>query len=374
MSADPNPEVAQARVRLLTDSQLLDPDADLSRLVGLCDVARELADVEAASVEVQLADGEWRTAARSGGGAGGPAALGHRDAAPLVTAEGLQLGCLRLWDGDEARLEEQTGSATEGRQRGLTALADAVVAIVESEAGATRVFEADEEAARAEAELSRVAGQISHDLNNPLAALAMSLEIALDQADDLPPLVTSLLERATSSAARMKRMTADLLSFGQVPSHGASDLQEELDVVLDGVRDLWAGEVRVAGPLPRLAIAPADLRVVLLALIENAVKFAGPDEPADVEVAAAPADAGRWRVTVADRGRGVPEEDRARVLAPMVRLDKRVPGLGLGLATVHRVVTANGGEVGLEAREGGGTTVWFTLPAAAGSGPALHDA
>ena len=73
-------------------------------------------------------------------------------------------------------------------------------------------------------------------------------------------------------------------------------------------------------------------------------------------------------------GRGVPEEDRARVLAPMVRLDKRVPGLGLGLATVHRVVTANGGDVGLEAREGGGTSVWFTLPGAAGAGASGADA
>lgn len=345
----------QVRVRLLTDSQLLDPDADLRRLEGVVEVARQLAGVDAATLEVQLAPGEWRTAA-------GPRTHDDHqpwDAATLVTGDGLELGCLRLWSRDPARWEELRDSAT---ITSLEVLADTVVAIIESEAGATRVFEAEEESARAEAELSRVAGQISHDLNNPLAALAMSLEIALDQADDLPPLLVSLLERATNSATRMKRMTADLLTYAQVPSRGAADVQLELETVLSGLGEVLAGEVHVPGPLPRVGMSPADLRVVLVALLENAAKFSRPEHPFEVEVTADRVDDGHWRITVADRGRGIAEEERERVFAPMVRLDKRVPGLGLGLPTVRRIVESVGGEVSLAGRDGGGTVVTLTLP------------
>lgn len=352
-AADPE----KTRARLLTDSQLLDPDADLTHLEGLCRVAAGYAGVAAAAIDVQLAEGEWRTVAGPQDRAGT-----HSWTLPLSSA-GLEVARLVLLDPEEETLAGLRTDA--GLVQGLEALGGAVVATIEVEAADTRVFEADEEAARAEAELSRVAGQISHDLNNPLAAVAMSLEIALEQADDLPPLVTSLLERASGSATRMKRMTADLLAYAQVPTPGVADLDREAETVLTALSDLLRGEVRVHDPLPTVAMSPTDARVVLLALLENATKFVVDGRPLEVDLRAERLDDGRWRVLVEDRGRGIPDEDAARVFSPMVRLDKRVPGLGLGLATVERIVAAAGGEVGVSPREGGGTAAWFVAPAPA---------
>ncbi|WP_162599826.1 sensor histidine kinase [Nocardioides solisilvae] len=245
----------------------------------------------------------------------------------------------------------------------LAALRRLEAALVAADA---RAFDAHEAAARAEAEVARVVGQVAHDLNNPLAAVSMSLEIARDQVDDSQQLLVSLLERASGSAARMKRMTADLLDHAHEPSAGTTDLQAELEAVLAALEGLLPSEVVVQGTLPTVPGAPGDWRVVLTGLLENAVKFAT-DGAAPRVVVAAESHDDRSRVTVTDDGRGIPAEDRERVLEPMVRLDKRVPGLGLGLATVRRVVTAHGGEVGVEEGPGGGTTVWLSLPVTSAS-------
>ena len=61
--------------------------------------------------------------------------------------------------------------------------------------------------------------------------------------------------------------------------------------------------------------------------------------------------------------RNVPEDQRERVFEPMVRLDKRVEGMGIGLATCRRVVDAHGGTIGVEASPSGGSAFWVELPA-----------
>ena len=72
--------------------------------------------------------------------------------------------------------------------------------------------------------------------------------------------------------------------------------------------------------------------------------------------------AGGWRIEVADHGIGIPPEHRERVFEPLTRVDERVPGYGIGLATVRRIVDAHGGRIGLEETPGGGTTAWLELP------------
>ncbi len=71
---------------------------------------------------------------------------------------------------------------------------------------------------------------------------------------------------------------------------------------------------------------------------------------------------GRVRVEVADTGAGLPEEMQQRVFEPYVRLDKSRPGIGLGLATVRRLVLAHGGKVGVSPNAGTGAVFWFELP------------
>jgi signal transduction histidine kinase len=72
------------------------------------------------------------------------------------------------------------------------------------------------------------------------------------------------------------------------------------------------------------------------------------------------------RFEVDDTGPGIPVEEQAAVFEPYVRgKGAHVAGLGLGLATVRRLVEANGGRVGVASQPGRGARFWFTLPAAA---------
>jgi signal transduction histidine kinase len=94
------------------------------------------------------------------------------------------------------------------------------------------------------------------------------------------------------------------------------------------------------------------------------VKFSGGKPEARVDVVADRID-DVWRIEVADNGPGVPETERQRVFEPFARIDKTVPGTGVGLATCKRIVEAHGGRIGLAAAPGGGTVAWFELPATA---------
>lgn len=243
----------------------------------------------------------------------------------------------------------------------LAGTARGVVALCEMEMSQARLFDLEEAVARADVELAEASGQLVHDLNNPLAAVAMCLEIAREQVED-GTLVAQLLDRADGSATRMKRMLVSLDDYGQRPVPGVSDLAVEVPALLADFAPLLDETVRVVGDLPTVALSPGDLRTVLVALWENATKFRRDDVDLEVTVTAEPAGEG-WRVKVSDNGRGIDPADAERVLQPTVRLDKRVPGLGLGLATVRRVVAAAGGRVGVDSGPGEGTTVWFEVPA-----------
>ena len=63
-----------------------------------------------------------------------------------------------------------------------------------------------------------------------------------------------------------------------------------------------------------------------------------------------------------DEGAGVSEANRARVWDRFFTTARDTGGTGLGLAIVRAIVESHGGHVGVEAREGGGSAFWFTLP------------
>jgi two-component system sensor histidine kinase KdpD len=103
---------------------------------------------------------------------------------------------------------------------------------------------------------------------------------------------------------------------------------------------------------------------VLTNLLDNALKYAGPD--ATVEIAARRVEsAGRAMVEVAvsDDGPGVPDADRERVFQAYVRgRGSCASGLGLGLALCRRIVEGHGGSISLGENPGGGCRFAFTLP------------
>jgi signal transduction histidine kinase len=128
-------------------------------------------------------------------------------------------------------------------------------------------------------------------------------------------------------------------------------------------------EIDVAEDLS-VACSEGVLTSVLSNLLNNAVRYMGDAPVRRIELAAEQRN-GRVHCEVCDSGPGVDPEKTRTLFAPQVAASRsRGPGLGLGLATVKRLVEAHDGSAGYRARRGGGSIFWFDLPCA----PAANDA
>ncbi len=289
---------------------------------------------------------------------------------PLITPQGVMIGSLCVFDTKPRYMSGE-------QEHSLGALADRVVDLLELELRTRRLSGTVAELESAQSELRRsnerltaFAGQVSHDLRNPLATVSMALRM-IDEAagsdgltGDAPDDIGWLLKRAIGGSNRMQRLIDDLLAFARLGGEliripvdlaaVAGDVVEDLAVVLVGA----TVEVR---DLPTVTGNPVQLGAVMQNLLANAAKFTRAGDKANVVVAASQI-AGGWRVEISDRGPGIAEADRERVFEPLTRIDDEVEGSGIGLTTCRRILEAHGGRVGLTASPWGGTTAWFELP------------
>ena len=273
---------------------------------------------------------------------------------PLVTPEGVVIGTLCVFDTVPRELSED-------QEHALVGLADRVVDLLELELRTRELRRSNEQ-------LAAFAGQVSHDLRNPLAAVSLSLRLMAEQLEERPDDGTAmafLVQRALGGADRMQSLIDELLAYARV----GAELQRvpvDLSAVLADVRaDLTTalvGSTLVEGDLPTVMGDPVQLRAVLQNLVANALKFTRPREPAYVEVDSVRVRDG-WRIEVCDRGPGIAPDQRDRVFAPLARIDESVEGSGIGLSTCRRIVEAHGGRIGLTDAAYGGTCAWFELPA-----------
>ncbi len=216
---------------------------------------------------------------------------------------------------------------------------------------------------RSNEHLATLGAQVSHDLQNPLGALSGTLELLDEERTAADPdlaTIGMLIGRAHRCVSRMSELVQDVLSYAVV---GGELVLHELDVadlvasVLDDLPSLAEVAVHV-GELPPVTADGLQLRLLLQNLLANVSKHAG-GGTAEVQ---AHLDGDDWVLEVIDHGRGIPPEAREQVFAAHTRLDRSVPGSGLGLATCRRVVEAHGGTIGLAETPGGGTTVLVRLP------------
>ena len=285
----------------------------------------------------------------------------------LRTPKGVVIGTLCVFDTEPRELGDD-------QEEALVQLADRVVDLLELELrtreltrAIAKLEETGAELERSNEVLTAFAGQVAHDLRNPLSAVKMSLELLEDQmaAPDLDPdTLAYVATRANSGAERMQQLIDDLLAYARIGGHMAHT-EVDLGRVLEDVRaDLavpLAGATLEAGDLPIVLGDPVQLRAVVQNLVANSAKFTRPGEPAHIEVRAV-GDGDVWRIEVVDHGLGVPQRDRERVFAPLARAHDDVEGHGIGLATVRRIVDAHRGRIGIEETPGGGATVWLELP------------
>ena len=230
-------------------------------------------------------------------------------------------------------------------------------------------------------ELEQFAGRVAHDVLSPLASVGLALSVAQRTGSQAQQ---SAAQRGSASLQRVRGIVDALLDFaraGARPEPGASaDVPE---VVAGLVEELTpqaqaaAADLRVE-PIPSCAAAcsPGVLVIVLSNLVRNAIKYLGDASQRVVTLRVRPRRSSIL-IEVEDSGPGIPAELGDRIFDPYIRgrrASATRPGIGLGLATVKRLVTAHGGTLGQRRGALGGALFWFEVPdAEAHEGPATPE-
>jgi light-regulated signal transduction histidine kinase (bacteriophytochrome) len=188
-------------------------------------------------------------------------------------------------------------------------------------------------------------------------------------ADRLDAHGVELLSEIETSAKRMQALVGDLLTHSQV-THGASDpgpvdCTEALASAMEncGVAIADTRAEISSGPLPVVLGDRTEIVLLFQNLISNAVKYRGKAQP--VIRISAHEDQGIATFQISDNGMGIPAQYHERIFGLFKRLHGReIPGTGMGLALVRRIVEKRGGRVWVESEVGRGSTFFFTLPVA----------
>jgi signal transduction histidine kinase len=211
---------------------------------------------------------------------------------------------------------------------------------------------------------------LGHELRSPLTAIRGAATLLLQAHRELAPeKVSELLAVIDGAAARMADRVEDVLVTGRLDGHRQQVLVEDVDLsdvvadVLEAARARNPGRrLRAPGVVEGISARADQQRVtqVLRVLVDNAVRFSLPGSAVEVRAARS---ADRARIDVRDRGPGIAAADRRRIFGRGVKLDPSGPGAGLGLYVAAGLLAAMDGDLGVEARPGGGASFWFTLPA-----------
>jgi two-component system sensor histidine kinase KdpD len=232
------------------------------------------------------------------------------------------------------------------------------------------------EAARMEAETNRLRAalfsSVTHDLRTPLASITASVSSLLEDASPLKGAHRrELLETIDEEAGRLNRVIGNLMDLSRMragavtPSKAPTAVDELIEGVVARSGSLLKDHdirLMLRENLPEIPLDLVQIDQALTNVIENAARFTPPGRR--ITVAAA-----RWRdgvqVRIADRGPGIPREERERVFEPFVRGEGSA-GTGLGLAISRAIVEAHGGTIRVSDEPGGGTAVVIELPGGPG--------
>jgi signal transduction histidine kinase len=211
------------------------------------------------------------------------------------------------------------------------------------------------------AALGRVVAGVAHEVRNPLSAIKLRVELALD-ADDLGPRHTRELAVASEEIGRLDRLVADLLLVAGKSAGARSPVDlGELAARRAMLLEPWAAERGVQ--LVAGGSAPAEVDVDAVGrLVDNLLRNAVEASPvgARVEVCAS-SEGGSSLLSVLDEGDGVPDHHREELFEPFFTTKAR--GTGLGLPISRAVAAAHGGALAYR-REGDRTCFSATFPAA----------
>jgi PAS domain S-box-containing protein len=243
--------------------------------------------------------------------------------------------------------------------------------------------------------VGRLAGGIAHDFNNLLVAINGYAEFALDAVPEGDPMRSDLAE-ILKAGNRAAALTRQLLAFSrkQVLQPEIIDLNEVVTGMDSMLRRLIGEDVEfetvLGGHLPQILADPGQIEQVIMNLVvnardamptggrlvvstwnEGATTLAQPGSGSSGVASPSGHEgkeraAGEWVVvSVSDTGSGMDEQTKAQIFEPFFSTKPLGEGTGLGLSTVHGIVSQSGGTISVESARGAGTTFRVAFPQAA---------
>lgn len=233
---------------------------------------------------------------------------------------------------------------------------------------------------RREAEFQRLRDEfvsgVSHELRTPLTQIRLFAELQEMDRLSSPEDRHRANEVIHREARRLSHLVENILQFSRLrhadeiamPREDVElgeALEEGLDAMTPLLRDRSMSLRFESEPGLRVHANRDALTRVVVNLVDNAAKYGPPGQEIEVDVRSVD---GRARLTVEDRGPGVPPKDRGRVWKAYRRLNRDVkagrPGTGIGLSVVSELIGAHGGRTWVEAADGGGARFVVDLPVA----------
>ena len=225
---------------------------------------------------------------------------------------------------------------------------------------------------RTDALRAALLSSVSHDLRTPLTSIKAAASSLLQEDVSWSEEERSSFAQAIEQEAdRLNRLVENLLDLSRIeggalhPEKEWYPLDELVHDVLGRIQPLVQGrEVKAILPtsLPPLELDYLMIDQVLTNLIENALRYTPAGSP--IEIVAETLET-EVRLSVADRGPGIPVNDLEHIFDKFYRVKSGVramSGTGIGLAVCRGLMEAHGGRIWAENRQGGGTSICLALP------------
>ena len=227
---------------------------------------------------------------------------------------------------------------------------------------------------RSNAELEQFAYVASHDLQEPLRAVAGCVQVLKRRYEGkLDERADQFIGHAVEGAQRMQNLIQDLLAYSRVGTKGKPFVPVALETIVDNVLQNLSVNVTESkahierDALPKLWGDARQLESIFQNLLSNALKFRGAKAP-EIRVGCVPTSGANgetgWTFSVADKGIGIEAQYFERIFVMFQRLHTRTDyaGTGIGLAIVKKIIERHGGRIWVESTVGQGTTFSFWLP------------